>query len=405
MSTVETVRGPVDAETLGRTLMHEHILLVEAEALANYSNAFGESYWDEEVRVADAIAKLGAVREAGINTLVDPTAPGLGRFIPRIKKINEAVDLNIIVASGLYAFVGLPNFLTYRSADAIAEIFIREIREGINDTGVKAAFLKCAVEAHGMVGDVPRILAAVGAAAVETGAPVMVHTSAAAKTGLPALEALTGAGVEPSRIVIAHMGDSNDMDYLRAVADTGAWLGLDRFGIDHFNPMEDRIRTMLALMDAGYGPQLHVSHDAACFCDFMTGDPFFAGAESSYLLVSETVVPALLAAGATPPEIDALMIENPRRFFAPACSALAQGTNLSRAPGRAPRHATPGALRGGARAGQIARSADGGDPYHRVMERAVSGAAERGVEPDIEAEILEIGRRLAGRGGVACAPR
>ena len=225
MSTVETVRGPVDAEALGRTLMHEHILLIEAEALANYSHAFGESYWDEEVRVADAIAKLGAVREAGIGTLVDPTAPGLGRFIPRIKRINEAVDLNIIVASGLYAFLGLPNFLNYRSVDAIAEIFIREIREGINDTGVKAAFLKCAVEAHGMVGDVPRILAAVGAAAVETGAPVMVHTNAAAKTGLPALEALTGAGVEPSRIVIAHMGDSNDMDYLRAVADSRRMAG------------------------------------------------------------------------------------------------------------------------------------------------------------------------------------
>jgi phosphotriesterase-related protein len=318
MSTVETVRGPVDAQTLGRTLMHEHILLIEAEALANYSHAFGESYWDEEVRVADAIAKLRAVHEAGIDTLVDPTAPGLGRFIPRIKRINDAVDLNIIVASGLYAFVGLPNFLTYRSVDAIAEIFVREIREGINDTGVKAAFLKCAVEAHGMVGDIPRILAAVGAAAVETGAPVMVHTSAAAKTGLPALEALTGAGVEPSRIVIAHMGDSNDMDYLRAVAETGAWLGLDRFGIEHFNPTEDRIRTMLALLDAGYGPQLHVSHDGACFCDFMTGDPFFAGAESSYLLVSETVVPALLAAGATQEDIDALMVENPRRFFAPA---------------------------------------------------------------------------------------
>ena len=318
MSTVETVRGPVDAETLGRTLMHEHILLIEAEALANYSHAFGESYWDEDVRVADAIAKLGAVREAGINTLVDPTAPGLGRFIPRIKRINEAVDLNIIVASGLYAFLGLPNFLNYRPVDGIAEIFIREIREGINDTGVKAAFLKCAVEAHGMVGDVPRILAAVGAAAVETGAPVMVHTNAAAKTGLPALEALTGAGVEPSRIVIAHMGDSNDMDYLRAVADTGAWLGLDRFGIDHFNPTAERIRTMLALMDAGYGPQLHVAHDAACFCDFMTGDPFFAGAEASYLLVSETVLPALLAAGATQQDVDALMVENPRRFFAPA---------------------------------------------------------------------------------------
>ena len=75
--------------------------------------------------------------------------------------------------------------------DAIAELFVREIREGIDDTGVKAAFIKCAVERHGIIGDIPRVLAAVSAAAIETGVPVMVHTNAAAGTGLPALEALT----------------------------------------------------------------------------------------------------------------------------------------------------------------------------------------------------------------------
>ena len=75
---------------------------------------------------------------------------------------------------------------------------MRELREGIDDTGVRAGFLKCAVESHGIIGDIPRILAAIAAAAVETGAPVMVHTNAAAKTGLLALEALTKAGVEAS---------------------------------------------------------------------------------------------------------------------------------------------------------------------------------------------------------------
>jgi phosphotriesterase-related protein len=318
MSTVETVRGPVDVGTLGRTLMHEHILLVEAEALNNYSHAFGPSYWDEEARVADAVAKLDALRETGIRTLVDPTAPGLGRYLPRIVRINESVELNIIVASGLYAFIGLPNFLTYRSPEAIAEIFVREIRVGINDTGVRAGFLKCAVEEHGMAGDTPRILAAIAIAAVETGAPVMVHTNAARRTGLLALDALTRAGVDPSRIVIAHMGDSNDMDYLRAVGDSGAWMGLDRFGIDHFNPLADRVRTLVALLEAGYGPQLHLSHDAACFCDFMTGDPNFAGEDPSYLLIGRQVLPALRAAGVTDADIDALLIENPRRFFAGA---------------------------------------------------------------------------------------
>ena len=115
---------------------------------------------------------------------MDPTAFGLGRNIPRIQRINAAVDLNIVVATGVYAFIELPNFLTYRSVDAIAALFVRELREGIDDTGVKAGFIKCAVEQHGLIGDIPRILAAVAAASVETGAPVMVHTNAAARTGL-----------------------------------------------------------------------------------------------------------------------------------------------------------------------------------------------------------------------------
>jgi phosphotriesterase-related protein len=317
VSTVETVRGPVELSELGPALMHEHIVVLQAEAFLNYGHVWGESYWDEEAGVADAIAKLRAVREAGIRTLVDPTAPGLGRYIPRIQRINAEVDLNIVVASGVYAFLELPNFLFYRSPEAIAELFVREIREGIDDTGVKAAFLKCCVEEHGLVGDVPRILAAVAMAAVETGVPVMVHTNASAKTGVLALEALTKDGVHPARIVVAHMGDSNDLDYLRAVADSGAWLGCDRFNIPHFNPDGDRIETLTKLVAEGYTGQIHLSHDGACFYDFMTGDPNFADERPDYLHIWNTILPALLEAGVTQEQIDQMTIENPQRFFAP----------------------------------------------------------------------------------------
>ena len=321
MPTVDTIRGPVDAGELGTTLMHEHVIIMQPEALQNYGHAFGPSYWDEQERLDDAVAKLSAVREAGIRTIVDPTVPGLGRYIPRMQKLNAAVDLNIVVASGVYAFLELPNFLAYRSVDAIAELFVREIREGIDDTGVKAAFLKCAVERHGVIGDIPRILAAIAAAAVETGVPVMVHTNAEARTGLDALEALTGHGVNPERIVIAHAGDSNDLGYLRAIADSGAWLGCDRFGIEHFNPLADRIKTLLALLAEGYGSRVHLSHDAACFLDFFVGNPFFAEEKPDYLLISNRVLPALRQEGVTQAQIDEMMIENPRRFLTASVSA------------------------------------------------------------------------------------
>lgn len=312
---MQTVRGPVAAADLGRTLPHEHILILQPEALLNYGHVWGEPYWDEDVRVDDAIAKLRAVRESGIRTIVDPTAPGLGRNIPRIQRINADVDLNIVVASGVYAFLELPNFLHYRSPEAIAELFVREIREGIDDTGVKAAFLKCAVEEHGVVGDIPRILDAVALAAVQTGAPVMVHTNAQAATGTVALEQLTKRGVDPARVVVAHAGDSNDLDYLRAIGDTGAVLGFDRFNIPHFNPDEDRIRTLVALLQEGYGDRIHLSHDAASFMDFMVGDPNFADARPDYLHLSRTILPQLLARGVTQAQIDELMVDNPRRFL------------------------------------------------------------------------------------------
>jgi phosphotriesterase-related protein len=315
MDTVETVLGPVGLAELGPTLMHEHVFVLDQEALQNYGHAWGASYWDEDVGVADAVAKLRRLRGSGIRTIVDPTAPGLGRYIPRIQRVNAEVDLNIIVASGVYAFLELPSFLAYRSDDALIELFVREIREGIDDTGVKAAFLKCAVEEHGIIADVPRILSVVAATAVETGVPVMVHTNAPAKTGLLALEALTKAGVHPERIVIAHMGDSNDLDYIRAIADTGASIGCDRFNIEHFNPDANRIETLTAILAEGYADRVHLGHDAACFFDFMFSNPYFADEHADYLHISTKILPALLDAGVTQAQIDQMLVENPQRFF------------------------------------------------------------------------------------------
>jgi phosphotriesterase-related protein len=317
MAMVETVRGPVAIEELGSTLMHEHVFVLDPEAIANYGSAWGPNLWDEQVRVADAIAKLRAVSDAGIRTLVDPTVVGLGRFVPRLQRINAEVDLNIVVATGLYAFMELPQFFRYRSPDQLAELFVRDIRDGIEDTGVRAAFLKCAIEEHGLVGDVPTIVAAIAAASLETGAPIMVHTNAVARTGLLAIEAFAKEGVDLANVVIAHVGDSNDLGYIREIAASGAFLGCDRFGIEHFNPLDRRIETLLALVAEGYAERIHLGHDAACFYDFMVGDEKFADEKPDYLLVQNVVLPALREAGVAEEQIDAMTTESARRFFTP----------------------------------------------------------------------------------------
>jgi phosphotriesterase-related protein len=313
---IETVRGPVPAESLGRILAHEHIFILGQETLANFNHRWGEPWWDEDSGVAHAVSELARVRAAGFETLVDPTAVGLGRDIGRIQRVNEQVDLNILVCTGVYAFMELPQFLRYRTVEALTELFVHELREGIGDTGVKAAFIKCAVEEHGLVGDVPRILAAVAAAADETGAPVMVHTNGAAQSAVIALETLTAAGVRAEKLVLAHVGDSNDLDYIRRLASSGAYLGWDRFNIEHFNPDARRIETVLRVLAEGYVDQLHFSHDGATFHDFMVGDPVFANEHADYLHITDVILPELRERGVTDDDIDRIMVDNPRRWLA-----------------------------------------------------------------------------------------
>ncbi len=316
---VETVRGSVEVARLGRALMHEHIFVLDPAALRSYGRSWGASYWDEEREIANAVAKLRRVREAGIETLVDPTVLGIGRYLPTIERVNAEVDLNIIVATGIFVFLELPLFFRLRSIEDLAAFFVRDIREGLDGTSVKAAFLKFAVEEHGLIADVPRVVQAIAVAHHQTGVPIMVHTNAEARTGVPALDALRREGVDPTRVVISHAGDSGDLDYLRSIADTGAVLGFDRLPGEHLRPFGARIETLVQLLAEGYADRIHLSHDGACFLDFVAGDAEVAqmGLEGDYLFISNAVVPALLEAGVTHEQIDEMMIVNPKRFFGP----------------------------------------------------------------------------------------
>ncbi|MUM36028.1 phosphotriesterase-related protein, partial [Mycobacterium sp. CBMA361] len=106
MTHVHTVRGPVPVDQLGATLMHEHVFILGDEIRQNYPDY--PSPWDEEKRVADAIDQLRQAKSRGIDTIVDPTVIGLGRYLPRIQRVNDQVDINIVVATGIYTYNDVP---------------------------------------------------------------------------------------------------------------------------------------------------------------------------------------------------------------------------------------------------------------------------------------------------------
>jgi phosphotriesterase-related protein len=325
MAVVETVRGPVELDRLGQTLMHEHVFVLSTEHVQNY----GSDWWDEEARVADAIAKLDALYAKGIHTIVDPTVWGLGRYIPRIQRIAAATPVNIIVATGLYVYEELPQQYAYRGPGLLIDIpdpmitdFSRDITEGIAGTGVKAAFLKCCMETAEPTPGVERITRAIARAHLETGAPITVHTSGPHQGGRTAVRIFTEEGVDLSKVVIGHAGDSNDLDYLTELADSGVLLGMDRFGLDLFNPGTERVKTIAALAARGYAANMVLAHDANCFIDWFGAmhDELrpVAAPNWHYEHISDDVLPALLAAGVTQAQIDTMLVENPVRYFTPA---------------------------------------------------------------------------------------
>ena len=317
MALVETVRGPVEAEALGTTLMHEHVFVLSEEIRENYPAG-----WDEDDRVDDAIAKLNALAARGCQTIADPTVIGLGRDIRRIRRVAEGTALNIIVATGLYTYNEVPLYFRYRlphegGLDPMARLFIGDLTEGIAGTGVKAAFLKCAVDEQGLTPGVERVLRAVCQAHAETGAPVTVHTHPHSGTGREVVRVLREQKADLAKVVLGHSGDSSDLDYLSELADAGCLLGMDRFGLDLITPMDERVATVAALCERGYADRMVLSHDASCYIDWFPPEavPQFAP-RWHFEHLFDDVLPALRERGVTESQIETMLVANPRRYFA-----------------------------------------------------------------------------------------
>lgn len=325
MPTVETVRGPIDTADMGPTLMHEHVFVLSTEHVQNYGDG---DWWDEDERVADAVTKLDELKALGIDTILDPTVWGLGRYIPRVQRVAEQTEINIIVATGLYTYDELPHQYEYRGpgllldlpSDPMVDDFTSDLTDGIAGTGVKAAFLKCVVEAKGLTPGVERNLRACAATHRATGAPITVHTSVGNQAGRLALQVFRDEGVDLTKVVIGHAGDSNDLDYLSELAEAGCLLGMDRFGLDIYNPTISRVDTIVALAGRGYADRMVLAHDASCYIDYFPGVEAQAAKEQiapnwNFTHISKDVLPMLRERGVTEEQLRQMLVEAPRRYF------------------------------------------------------------------------------------------
>jgi phosphotriesterase-related protein len=318
MGQVHTVRGPVDAGDLGRTLMHEHVFIRSPEIEMNWPTA-----WDARAAVGQAVERLTALAEAGIGTIVDLTVPGLGRDVALVQEVAHQVPLHIVVATGYYTYDTLPHYFDGRTAalrasqvDALDEFFLHDIEEGIASTGVRPGILKCCTDHAGVTPGVERVLRAVARVHRRTGLPISTHTDARTRRGLDQQRIFAEEGVDLSRVVIGHSGDSTDLDYLSALMDAGSTIGMDRFGVDLYCPTARRVETVAELCELGRAGQMVLSHDASCHFDWYEPELVAqASPDWHFLHITSDVLPALAERGVTEEQITTMLVEVPRRVL------------------------------------------------------------------------------------------
>ena len=318
-SEVETVRGAIPTSDLGVTLMHEHVFVLSPEIMANHPEGWG----DEKDREDAAVEKLNALKAIGVDTIIDPTVIGIGRYIPRIQRVAARTDLQIVVATGLYTYNDVPMYFHFTGpgtalggAETMTELFVRDITEGIADTGVKAAILKCATDAHGVTPGVERVLRAVAAAQRATGVPITTHTHAHSRRGLDQQRIFAEEGVDLSRVIIGHSGDTKDIAYLEELIAAGSYLGMDRFGVDNILSFDDRVDIVAQMCQRGHAGKMVLAHDASCYIDWLPEAALpLVLPNWHYLHIHNDVLPALRARGVSEDQITTMLVDNPRAIF------------------------------------------------------------------------------------------
>jgi len=317
---IQTVLGEIDPVTLGPTLAHEHVFNVTAE-IAREFPAFAWPPAGRAAAVDLAVSRLEALRDRGIGGILDCSAMGHGRDVPALVEANRRVpEVSIIVATGLYTRDQVPPFVRLRpprgGRDILVDMFVHDIMVGVQDTDVRAGIIKVVTDKEGVTPNVDRILRASARAHRETGAPIVTHSDPWLQNGLAQQDVFEEEGVDLSRVLIGHVGDSGDIDFLRRVLDRGSFIGSDRFGyyVAGQPSMEERIETVHRLCELGYADQILLAHDAAMYSDWWPTDATLPP-EWNHTHLIDDVVPAMLARGISRADIDRMLVDNPRRLL------------------------------------------------------------------------------------------
>lgn len=300
---IETVTGSIAADRLGLTLMHEHVLVDFIGA-----SQVSPSRYEADAVFSAVLPHLQQARRLGCETLVECTPAYLGRDPALLKRLSEASGVHILTNTGYYGAAKdkhLPPHAFEETAEQLAARWVRERERGIDDTGIKPAFMKIGVDEAPLSAIDGKLVRAAALTHRETGLPIASHTGTGA-AAFEELDLLDGAGVRLSAFIWVHAQAERDETFHARAARRGAWVEFD--GIAQ-SSVARHVALVGHMKAQGLLGHVLVSHDAGWY---RVGEPG-GGQFRPYDTLFTAFVPALKASGFADAEVHQLLVENPRR--------------------------------------------------------------------------------------------
>ena len=267
MTTINSVLGPLNSAEMGFTLCHEHVL----ETSAGIPHVY-PTFIDREESIRESIITLRQAYDEGIRTIVDVTTMDLGRDVRFLEHVSKESGVQIICTTGIW--LDIPRVFWNANPDLVSRLFIQEIVDGIEETGIKAGIIKVASGGRTVTPEEQIILRAAARAHKVTKVPITTHSLIPGRIAGQQVRLLEGEGVDMNRICVGHCDDTCDIDYLITLLKKGVWLGLDRFRLSMSRPerpnWEERAETTRKLIDAGFEHKIMLSHDWTVTSPFLS---------------------------------------------------------------------------------------------------------------------------------------
>jgi phosphotriesterase-related protein len=305
INTIQTVTGPISIDSMGLTLIHEHMLVDFIGA-----DSINADRWNRDSVALKVLPYLLEVKKHGVRTILDCTPSYLAKDPLLLKSLSEKSGIQILTNTGFYGAVGgkyLPDFVQTESAEQLAERWIAEFEIGIEGTGIKPGFVKISVnEADTLSAIDQKLVRASAITHLNTGLTIASHTGTW-RTAVQEVRILQEMGVNPSEFVWVHAQNEADFENYKVAAEMGVWISLDGIGwaIDPY------VERLLFAKENGILGNVLISHDAGWY------DPAKAGGGNfqPFTNIFEKLIPILNGKGFTEKDWDLLLKENPKSAF------------------------------------------------------------------------------------------